>query len=120
MTFHTLGIGPKINADDVRLRPSREIREEFRMPQVSIHLRTAQRSRLGHVRQALTLVEILVVIAIIGVLLAILLPAVQSARASANNTACLNNLRQIGLGVQQYESTHKKLPRGVQDRKSVV
>ncbi len=113
MTFHTFGIGPKINADDVRLRLSSEIRQEFRMPQVSIHLRTTQRSRLGHVRQALTLVEILVVIAIIGVLLAILLPAVQSARASANNTACLNNLRQIGLGVQQYESTHKKLPRGV-------
>lgn len=63
-------------------------------------------------RRGLTLIELLVVIGIIGVLIAILLPAVQSARASANNSACLNNLRQIGLAVQQYESAYKKLPRG--------
>lgn len=63
-------------------------------------------------RAGMTLVELLVVIAIIGVLLALLFPAVQSARAAANNTACLNNLRQIGLAVQHYESTYKKYPRG--------
>lgn len=65
-------------------------------------------------RAGLTLVELLVVIAIIGVLMAILIPAVQSARASANNSACLNNLRQIGLALQHYESSYKKYPRAGQ------
>jgi prepilin-type N-terminal cleavage/methylation domain-containing protein len=60
--------------------------------------------------RGLSLVELLVVIAIIGVLMAVLLPAVQSARASANNSACLNNLRQIGLALQLYESAYKKYP----------
>lgn len=61
-------------------------------------------------RLGLSLVELLVVIAIIGVLMAILIPAVQSARASANNSACLNNLRQTGLALQLYESAYKKYP----------
>ena len=61
-------------------------------------------------RRAFTLVELLVVIAIIGVLVALLLPAVQAARESSRRAKCQNNLRQLGLGCQMFHDTHKKLP----------
>jgi prepilin-type N-terminal cleavage/methylation domain-containing protein/prepilin-type processing-associated H-X9-DG protein len=67
-------------------------------------------------RKAFTLVELLVVIAVIGILVGILLPAVNAVRSRARQAQCLNNMRQVSLAMLSYESSHKRLPIGVQLR----
>ena len=64
----------------------------------------------GCARRAFTLIELLVVLGVIGLLLAILLPAVQAAREVSRRATCGNNLRQIGIALQSYEATHAMFP----------
>ncbi|MEZ6061137.1 MAG: DUF1559 domain-containing protein [Planctomycetaceae bacterium] len=74
-----------------------------------------QRGKTG-CRTGVTIVEVLIVVAIISILVAILLPAVQQSRATARKVQCADRLRQIGLAIHNFESTHHELPGGIKWR----
>ena len=67
---------------------------------------------VGQPTRAFTLVELLVVIAIIGVLVALLLPAIQAARETARRTECLNHLKQMGVALENHHDAHNYFPTG--------
>jgi prepilin-type N-terminal cleavage/methylation domain-containing protein len=83
-----------------------------RIAETSRALRAAAKVRRRFHRHAFTLVELLVVIAIIGILVALLLPAIQAAREAARRSECMNNMRQIAVAMLNYENANEFLPPG--------
>ena len=73
-----------------------------------IEKRAGNTSRFGF-----TVVELLVVVGIVGLLIGMTIPAVQSVRAAARRTSCANNLRQIAIGLSSYESARQSFPAGI-------
>lgn len=79
---------------------------------LTLSIKRVQRPAYQSGRNAFSLVELLTVVAILGVLVALLMPAIQAARETARRSTCTNNLRQLGLALQNYHAAHKRFPPG--------
>ena len=77
-------------------------------------MKARSRCRCSCARSAFTLVELLIVIVVIGILISLLLPAVNAVRETARRAHCLSNLRQVGLAMEQYVDIHKRFPLAAQ------